>query len=519
MVAKAFSTKHISYYENRADHGYAWNVRFDLAFDKIYFKTTVKVDLVGANPGTLKNTWDSGVSAVWNNRGFFTDGTWTYGNKFDVQFVNSGAHQTVTVIAGTGRSDMTHWYTTMQGWGSSYSDEMAAHEFGHMFGLFDEYAGGATYANRTYSNAMMADFGYGDFSRYFWTIDYFAQNASSSSLNLVMPKGFSNANDVYTSGSLQDAILGFAGNDYLNAGAGGDWLDGSTGNDTLYGGSGHDQVFGGSGADRLYGGTDADRIFGQNDSDYIWGSSGRDTLSGGAGSDRFYFNTTSSSSNFDTISDFTTSDSLWLSGKIFAKLGTSVSSGELRLGTRALDSNDYLIYNSANGRLYYDADASKTKYAPVLVADLQNKAPVSYTRIKMFDALESLDNLTLSKSGGIEGFSGTYIAKLDVTYSWNFQAYSIPDTLRIWDNTGNYVNLSNKSGGYSGSFELRDNSNGQVKIAVSGSASGTVWDLHVQRSAAAPPLLSDLPDPLIPDALAALLHNSTPHAPADLFVL
>ena len=34
---------------------------------------------------------------------------------------------------------MNEWYTQFS-WGAEYYDDNAAHELGHMFGLFDEYA-------------------------------------------------------------------------------------------------------------------------------------------------------------------------------------------------------------------------------------------------------------------------------------------------------------------------------------------------------------------------------------------
>ena len=134
----------------------------------------------------------------------------------------------------------------------------------------------------------------------------------------------------------------------------------------------------------------------------------------------------------------------------------------------------------------------KTKFKPILFADLQNNAPLTYSDLKMFDAVASLDNLTISKSGGIEGFKGTNQARQDVDYNWTFDAYGIPDLLRIWDNTGNYVSFVNRSGFSLGQFELRDNSNGLVNISVAGSASGTQWNLSVKKAATAP-LAPDFP--------------------------
>jgi hypothetical protein len=51
----------------------------------------------------------------------------------DVQWVTTGEHHVVNVLAGSGRADMANWYVNSTG-------GTAAHEAGHMFGNPDEYA-------------------------------------------------------------------------------------------------------------------------------------------------------------------------------------------------------------------------------------------------------------------------------------------------------------------------------------------------------------------------------------------
>ena len=46
----------------------------------------------------------------------------------------------VTVVDGKGRANMTRWYTDRP---HGDYEEVAAHEFGHMMGMYDEYTGGA----------------------------------------------------------------------------------------------------------------------------------------------------------------------------------------------------------------------------------------------------------------------------------------------------------------------------------------------------------------------------------------
>ena len=107
------------------------------------------------------------------------------------------------------------------------------------------------------------------------------------------------------------------------------------GNDTLSGGGGDDQLFGGGGNDRL---------------------------TGGAGKDRFYFDTAlSASTNVDAILDFSVvDDAINLSRSVFTAIAATgtLAASAFRLGTAAADADDRIVYDSATGRIYYDADGS-----------------------------------------------------------------------------------------------------------------------------------------------------------------
>ena len=133
-------------------------------------------------------------------------------------------------------------------------------------------------------------------------------------------------------------------------GAGADFLNGSVGNDLLNGGLGND---------RLYGGT------------------GNDTLYGGAGTDAFYFDTVlNAHTNVDRIMDFDASaDRIWLSKSIFAKLGAGhLNAANFKASANGLagDSNDFILYNTTNGALLYDADGNGSG-AAIQFATLNNK--------------------------------------------------------------------------------------------------------------------------------------------------
>jgi Ca2+-binding RTX toxin-like protein len=101
-------------------------------------------------------------------------------------------------------------------------------------------------------------------------------------------------------------------------------------------------------------------ITGNAGSNLLNGGSGNDTLTGGAGIDTFQLTNVS---NIDKITDFVVSDdSIQLDNAVFTSLGGEgvLLASKFRSGTgitTAADSNDYLIYNSTDGKLYYDGDA------------------------------------------------------------------------------------------------------------------------------------------------------------------
>ena len=113
--------------------------------------------------------------------------------------------------------------------------------------------------------------------------------------------------------------------------------------------------------DLLQGGAGNNTLHGTLSNDILTGGLGNDTLTGGLGADQFIFNTTpNAASNIDTLTDFAPgSDKLALDDLIYISLGANVDATELRSGaglSTAADANDFLIYNSTTGALYYDAD-------------------------------------------------------------------------------------------------------------------------------------------------------------------
>jgi Ca2+-binding RTX toxin-like protein len=111
----------------------------------------------------------------------------------------------------------------------------------------------------------------------------------------------------------------------------------------------------------LVGNTSANTLTGGSGNDTISGGLGSDVLKGGAGRDTFVFNTKPGSSNIDRITDFNPAeDTIRLENAVMTKLGSwgGLAASKLRVGTKALDGDDHVVYNSQTGALYYDYDGS-----------------------------------------------------------------------------------------------------------------------------------------------------------------
>ncbi|MDO6569179.1 PEP-CTERM sorting domain-containing protein [Alteromonas sp. 1_MG-2023] len=127
--------------------GFAWNASYDIGFVNQDLLIDVDVFLTGVDPGsTLRDTWESSIESIWSNAFDLFDGTFYYDTVFNVDWIDSysEADHFVNVNAGNGNVNLRQWYTgNPSGWGYRNQGIIAAHEFGHMIGLFDEYTGGA----------------------------------------------------------------------------------------------------------------------------------------------------------------------------------------------------------------------------------------------------------------------------------------------------------------------------------------------------------------------------------------
>lgn len=237
----------------------------------------------------------------------------------------------------------------------------------------------------------------------------------------------SDFNDTLTGNASDNQLDGGKGNDKLNGGVGTDHLLGGDGTDTLDGGVGADLLEGGLGND-VYtvddvsdqviesdplggidtvksgvsftlganvekltltglngidgtGNTLANTIIGNNGDNVLKGGAGKDVLTGGLGADTFVFDVLETTANKDTIKDFVSgTDHIELATSAFSALSGyglgTLDPGELSYGTKALTTNDHLIYNSSTGALYFDVDGVGGA-AQIQIAVLSNHAALS----------------------------------------------------------------------------------------------------------------------------------------------
>jgi hypothetical protein len=142
------------WYQNVCDDIVGWK-----RFTQTWTHVDVRIMLVpdsGITPSVLssvQSVWKAGIEGTWNNPARIVGGTpqqWKCAKadevpcrvSFRVNWVISDPHHVVKVHAGSGRSNEYNWYTTDPG-------NVAAHEFGHMLGLPDEYVDNALCPGRS----------------------------------------------------------------------------------------------------------------------------------------------------------------------------------------------------------------------------------------------------------------------------------------------------------------------------------------------------------------------------------
>ena len=127
-----------------AQNGYQWNAAYDIGVKNDTIRIRVGVNLVPADGITtvaldqVKTVWQSKIEQIWSKKFCVRD---MEGNSVPIvmtlDFSGPDFHHDVIVKAG-GRccSDVLNWHIMD-------SPLVIAHEFGHMLGAYDEYAGGA----------------------------------------------------------------------------------------------------------------------------------------------------------------------------------------------------------------------------------------------------------------------------------------------------------------------------------------------------------------------------------------
>jgi Ca2+-binding RTX toxin-like protein len=235
------------------------------------------------------------------------------------------------------------------------------------------------------------------------------ENVTLTGSTATNASGNDNANTI-TGNSLANNLTGNGGNDVLTGGSGLDTLAGGAGDDLyiLYttsdltdqineaSGNGTDTIGSylnytlnqanvetlsllgtlavsatGNSANNLLTGNNIDNVLiGGDGKDTLDGGLGSDTLTGGNGGDMFKL-VGVDANKFDTINDFTTGDdTIGLLKTGFGDLGADnlITSAELGFGSTATTAAQRLIYNSADGALYFDADGNATTAQPQQIA-------------------------------------------------------------------------------------------------------------------------------------------------------
>ena len=110
----------------------------------------------------------------------------------------------------------------------------------------------------------------------------------------------------------------------------------------------------------LFGNDQPNTLSGNAGANILDGGAGRDFLSGLGGADTFQFTSLGGPITFDTIIDFTSgSDKIALDDAVFTALTPgAVSPNAFVIGTSAQYADDRIIYDTATGNLYYDADGN-----------------------------------------------------------------------------------------------------------------------------------------------------------------
>jgi Ca2+-binding RTX toxin-like protein len=348
------------------------------AVDRVYENAGGGYDNVLARQSyTLLAGQEIEVLSTTNNDG--TDAINLTGNEFGQVLVGNSA---ANVLNGGGGADILQ--------GLDGNDVYIVDADDRVYEAAD---GGSDYVATKTSYALLA----GQHVEILSTTD----NAGTTAINL-------------TGNELDQVLVGNAGNNIINGGGGGgagggsgDIMDGLGGNDTYIVDTG-DRVYEavGRGSDSVAakvsfallagqeiellstsnnGGTASINLTGNEFGQVLVGNAGNNVLDGGlgndllqglSGADEFTFTTALGAGNVDTILDFVAgTDRIAIDNAVFNTLPNgALNPNAFFAGTAAHDADDRIIYDSATGQLFYDADGNGAG-AQVLFATLTG-APV-----------------------------------------------------------------------------------------------------------------------------------------------
>jgi hypothetical protein len=126
------------------DCGFGWRAAYRIESQNCNLLISVKIRLIpdssisDADLTACELTWKTDIESRWSNQYIIKTNENVcnceeYSVLFEVHFVDSNEHHTVNIHAGTDGTDMGNWYI------NGGCDNAAAHEYGHMIGLKDEY--------------------------------------------------------------------------------------------------------------------------------------------------------------------------------------------------------------------------------------------------------------------------------------------------------------------------------------------------------------------------------------------
>lgn len=124
--------QHESYHRGGLNNQYAWTSRYEIG----YFDETIHVDLDLRINGPFNDNWLM-AETLWDKPDY----------DIDIDFFSTDPDYYIRSDPSVARSDMLAWDT-------DESFRMVAHEMGHMFGLFDEYAGGTVDPATGFTDSM-----------------------------------------------------------------------------------------------------------------------------------------------------------------------------------------------------------------------------------------------------------------------------------------------------------------------------------------------------------------------------